>query len=126
MADLLGLPFVYIRSTPKGHGLENLIEGDLKPNQKVVVIEDLVSTGNSSLKAVEAIRKDGAEVIGMVSIFTYGFPIATKNMKEANVKLTSLSNYDAILEEAVRTLYIDESELETLQDWRENPDTWGR
>ena len=126
VADLLGLPFVYIRSTPKGHGLENLIEGDLKPNQKVVVIEDLVSTGNSSLKAVEAIRKDGAEVIGMVSIFTYGFPIATKNMKEANVKLTSLSNYDAILEEAVRTLYIDESELETLQDWRENPDTWGR
>ena len=126
VADLLGLPFVYIRSTPKGHGLENLIEGDLKPNQKVVVIEDLVSTGNSSLKAVEAIRKDGAEVIGMVSIFTYGFPIAAKNMKEANVKLTSLSNYDAILEEAVRTLYIDESELETLQDWRENPDTWGR
>ena len=126
VADLLGLPFVYIRSTPKGHGLENLIEGDLKPNQKVVVIQDLVSTGNSSLKAVEAIRKDGAEVIGMVSIFTYGFPIATKNMKEANVKLTSLSNYDAILEEAVRTLYIDESELETLQDWRENPDTWGR
>ena len=126
VADLLGLPFVYIRSTPKGHGLENLIEGDLKHNQKVVVIEDLVSTGNSSLKAVEAIRKDGAEVIGMVSIFTYGFPIATKNMKEANVKLTSLSNYDAILEEAVRTLYIDESELETLQDWRENPDTWGR
>ncbi len=126
VADLLGLPFVYIRSTPKGHGLENLIEGDLRPNQKVVVIEDLVSTGNSSLKAVEAIRKDGAEVIGMVSIFTYGFPIATKNMKEANVKLTSLSNYDAILEEAVRTLYIDESELETLQDWRENPDTWGR
>ncbi len=126
VADLLGLPFVYIRSTPKEHGLENLIEGDLRPNQKVVVIEDLVSTGNSSLKAVEAIRKDGAEVIGMVSIFTYGFPIATKNMKEANVKLTSLSNYDAILEEAVRTLYIDESELETLQDWRENPDTWGR
>ena len=126
VADLLGLPFVYIRSTPKGHGLENLMEGDLRPNQKVVVIEDLVSTGNSSLKAVEAIRKDGAEVIGMVSIFTYGFPIATKNMKEANVKLTSLSNYDAILEEAVRTLYIDESELETLQDWRENPDTWGR
>ncbi|HHW81871.1 MAG TPA: orotate phosphoribosyltransferase [Bacteroidales bacterium] len=126
VADLLGLPFVYIRSAPKGHGLENLIEGDLRPNQKVVVIEDLVSTGNSSLKAVEAIRKDGAEVIGMVSIFTYGFPIATKNMKEANVKLTSLSNYDAILEEAVRTLYIDESELETLQDWRENPDTWGR
>ncbi len=126
VADLLGLPFVYVRATPKGHGLENLIEGDLKPNQKVIVIEDLVSTGISSLKAVEAIRKDGANVIGMVSIFTYDFPIATKNMQEANVELTSLSNYDAILEEAVRTEYIDESELQTLQDWRENPDTWGK
>ena len=126
VADLLGLPFVYVRATPKGHGLENLIEGDLKPNQKVIVIEDLVSTGVSSLKAVEAIRKDGANVIGMVSIFTYDFPIATKNMKEANVELTSLSNYSAILEEAVRREYIDESELQTLQDWRENPDTWGK
>ena len=126
VADLLGLPFVYIRSTPKGHGLENLIEGDLKPKQKVVVVEDLVSTGMSSLKAVEAIRKDGAEVIGMVSIFSYGFPISTKNMKEAKVTLTSLSNYDAILDEAIRTEYIDKSELQTLQDWREQPDTWGR
>ncbi|HKM45608.1 MAG TPA: orotate phosphoribosyltransferase [Dysgonamonadaceae bacterium] len=126
VADLLGLPFVYIRATPKGHGLENLIEGDLKPKHKVVVIEDLVSTGQSSLKAVEAIRKNGADVIGMLSIFTYGFPIATKNMSDAKVKLTSLSNYDAILEEALRTEYIDESELQTLQDWRKNPDTWGR
>ncbi len=126
VADLLGLPFVYIRATPKGHGLENLIEGDLKPKQKVVVIEDLVSTGQSSLKAVEAIRKNGADVIGMLSIFTYGFPIATKNMSDAKVKLTSLSNYDAILTEALRTDYIDESELQTLQDWRKNPDTWGR
>ena len=126
VADLLGLPFGYIRATPKGHGLENLIEGDLKPKQKVVVVEDLVSTGMSSLKAVQAIRKDGAEVIGMVSIFSYGFPIATKNMKEAKVQLTSLSNYDAILDEAVRTEYIDKSELQTLQDWREQPDTWGR
>ncbi len=126
VADLLGLPFVYVRSTPKGHGLENLIEGDLKPNQKVVVVEDLVSTGLSSLKAVEAIRKDGAEVLGMVSIFTYGFPVATKNMQEANVQLTSLSNYEAILDEAVRTEYIDESDLQTLQDWREQPDTWGK
>ncbi len=126
VADLLGLPFVYIRSTPKHHGLENLIEGDLKPKQKVVVVEDLVSTGLSSLKAVEAIRKDGAEVLGMVSIFTYGFPIATKNMNDANVELTSLSNYDAILDEALLTEYIDESELQTLQDWRKSPDTWGK
>ena len=126
VADLLGLPFVYVRATPKGHGLENMIEGDLKPKQKVIVVEDLVSTGMSSLKAVEAIRKDGAEVIGMVSIFSYGFPIATQNLKDANVELTSLSNYDAILDEALHTEYIDESELETLQEWRENPDTWGR
>lgn len=126
VADMLGLPFVYIRATPKDHGLENLIEGDLKPKQKVVVVEDLVSTGLSSLKAVEAIRKDGAEVLGMVSIFTYGFPIATKNMKEASVELTSLSNYDAILDEALLTEYIDESELQTLHDWRKNPDTWGK
>lgn len=126
VADLLGLPFVYVRATPKDHGLENLIEGDLKPKQKVVVVEDLVSTGLSSLKAVEAIRKDGAEVIGMVSIFTYDFPVATKNMKDANVELTSLSNYDAILDEALRTEYIDESELQTLQSWREKPETWGR
>src|SRR5690554_2298359 len=117
VADLLGLPFVYIRATPKGHGLENLIEGDLKPKQKVVVVEDLVSTGQSSLKAVQAIRKNGAEVIGMVSIFSYGFPIATKNMSDAKVELTSLSNYDAVLEEALRTDYIDKSELKTLQDW---------
>lgn len=126
VADLLGLPFVYVRATAKDHGLENLIEGDLKPKQKVIVVEDLVSTGMSSLKAVEAIRKDGAEVIGMVSIFSYGFPIATQSMKDANVELTSLSNYDAILDEALRTEYIDESELETLQEWRENPETWGR
>ena len=126
VADLLGLPFVYVRATPRDHGLENLIEGDLKPKQKVVVVEDLVSTGLSSLKAVEAIRKDGAEVIGMVSIFTYDFPVATKNMKDANVELTSLSNYDAILDEALRTEYIDESELQTLQNWREKPETWGR
>lgn len=126
VADLLGLPFVYIRATPKGHGLENLIEGDLKPKQKVIVVEDLVSTGQSSLKAVQAIRKDGAEVIGMVSIFSYGFPVATKNMSDAKVELTSLSNYDAILDEALRTDYIDESELQTLQDWRKSPDTWGR
>ena len=124
VADLLGLPFVYVRATPKGHGLENLIEGDLRPKQKVIVIEDLVSTGMSSLKAVEAIRKDGAEVLGMLSIFTYDFPVATKNMKEAGVELISLSNYDAILDEALRTEYIDESDLETLQDWRKNPDTW--
>lgn len=125
VADALGLPFVYVRSAPKDHGLENLIEGDLKPKQKVVVIEDLVSTGQSSLKAVEAIRRDGSDVVGMVAIFSYGFPMAEEAMKEARVELTTLSNYDAILDEALRIDYIDESELKTLQDWRKSPDTWG-
>ncbi|HOO94948.1 MAG TPA: orotate phosphoribosyltransferase [Proteiniphilum sp.] len=126
VADLLGLPFVYIRATPKDHGLENLIEGDLKPKQKVVVIEDLVSTGGSSLKAVEAIRRDGSDVLGMVAVFTYGFPLALESMHDARVELTTLCNYDAILDEAVATDYIDESELKTLQDWRRNPDQWGQ
>lgn len=125
VADVLGLPFVYIRSAPKDHGLENLIEGDLKPRQKVVVVEDLVSTGQSSLKAVEAIRQSGSDVLGMVAIFTYGFPVAEANMKEARVELTTLTNYDAILDKALQIDYIAESEVKTLQDWRQNPETWG-
>lgn len=124
VADLLNLPFVYIRSAAKGHGLENLIEGDLKPNQKVVVIEDLVSTGGSSLKAVEAIRKSGSEVLSMMAIFTYGFPVAEENMKQADVNLITLCNYEAILQEALDTNYIKESELVTLQEWRKDPEVW--
>lgn len=124
VADALGLPFVYIRSTPKDHGLENLIEGELKPNSKVVVVEDLISTGSSSLKAVEAVRRDGSEVIGMVANFTYGFPVATDNFKKANVELLTLTNYDAVLEQALKINYIAESDLETLQDWRKAPDKW--
>jgi orotate phosphoribosyltransferase len=126
VADLLGLPFVYIRSTPKDHGLENLIEGDLKPKQKVIVIEDLVSTGGSSLKAVEAIRRDGSDVLGMLAVFTYGLPQAVKNLHESRVELTTLCDYDAILDEALMTDYIDESELKTLQDWRRDPEGWGQ
>lgn len=124
VADLLGLPFVYIRSTPKDHGLENLIEGDLKPGSKVVVVEDLISTGGSSLKAVEAVRNDGCHVIGMVAIFTYGFPVAEKKFKDAKVNLVTLSNYDAVLEEALKTDYIDESEIKMLQEWRKDPAKW--
>ena len=125
VADALGLPFVYVRSAPKDHGLENLIEGDLKPRQKVVVIEDLVSTGHSSLKAVEAIRQSGSDVLGMVAVFTYGFPAAEANMKEARVDLIALTNYNAILDEALKIDYIAESDVKTLQDWRKNPETWG-
>ena len=124
VADLLGLPFVYIRATPKDHGLENLIEGELKPGSKVVIIEDLVSTGGSSLKAVNAVRNFGCEVIGMVAIFTHGFPVAEKNFKDAKVTLTTLSNYDAVIDESVRTNYIDESDIETLQEWRKDPANW--
>lgn len=124
VADLLGLPFVYIRATPKDHGLENLIEGELKPGSKVVVLEDLVSTGGSSLKAVQAVRNFGCEVIGMLAVFTHGFPIAGKHFKDAEVKLITLSNYDAVIEEAVRTGYISRSDVETLQEWRKDPTNW--
>ena len=124
IADELGLPFIYVRSSPKDHGLENLIEGDLKPKQKVVVIEDLISTGGSSLKAVEAIRKDGSEVLGMVAIFTYGFQTAEEKIKNAKVKLTVLSNYDAVLNEALSTNYISDNDLDTLREWRKNPSVW--
>ncbi|HET9570544.1 MAG TPA: orotate phosphoribosyltransferase [Bacteroidales bacterium] len=124
VAEELGLPFVYVRSSPKDHGLENLIEGDLKPRMKVVVIEDLISTGSSSLKAVEAIRADGSEVIGMLAIFTYGFPEAEEAFRKAKVELTTLSNYDAVLETALATNFIHESELHTLQEWRLSPSNW--
>jgi len=124
VAEEMGLPFVYVRSSPKDHGLENLIEGDLKPGMKVVVIEDLISTGGSSLKAVEAIRNDGSDVIGMMAIFSYGFPVAEEAFKKAKVELTTLSNYEAVLEIALATNYIHESELTALQEWRKAPATW--
>ena len=124
VAEELNLPFVYVRSSPKDHGLENLIEGDLKPGAKVVVIEDLISTGGSSLKAVEAIRNAGCDVIGMVAIFTYGFSSSEAQFKEAKVKLITLCNYDAILDESLKTDYIDESEIKALQEWRKDPGQW--
>jgi orotate phosphoribosyltransferase len=124
VADELGLPFVYVRPTPKDHGLENMIEGDLRPRQKVVVIEDLISTGGSSLKAVEAIRNDGSEVLGMLAIFSYGFPVAEEKFKKAKVKLTTLCGYDSVLAEALATNYIAAEDIETLQEWRQSPSTW--
>ena len=124
VADVLNVPFAYIRSTPKDHGLENLIEGDLKAGQKVIIVEDLVSTGKSSLKAVEAVRAAGCEVIGMVALFSYGFPVAEENFEKAGVRLVTLSNYNAILEAALQTQYISEEDLETLHNWRENPSEW--
>ena len=124
VADALGLPYVYVRSSPKDHGLENLIEGNLTPGQRVVVIEDLISTGGSSLKAVEAIREAGCEVVGMAAIFTYGFPLAIKRFKDAGVELLTLSNYNAMLEAALDTQYIREEDLDTLKEWRKDPANW--
>ncbi|MDR1813534.1 MAG: orotate phosphoribosyltransferase [Tannerella sp.] len=124
VADLLGLPFVYIRSAPKDHGLENLIEGELKTSSKVVIIEDLVSTGGSSLKAVKAVRDFGCEVVGMVAIFTHGFPIVEQSFKEAKVPLVTLSNYNAVIDEALRIKYITQEDIAVLQEWRKDPANW--
>lgn len=124
VADELNLPFSYIRSAPKDHGMENLIEGDLKPSSKVVIVEDLISTGGSSLRAVEAVRKHGAEILGMVAIYTHGFPEAEQNFADANVRLVTLSNYNAVLTEALRTGYITEEEEAILVEWRKSPSTW--
>jgi orotate phosphoribosyltransferase len=124
VADVLGLPFYYVRSEPKSHGLENLIEGDPKPGQRVVVIEDLVSTGGSSLKAVEALRRFGCEVSGMLAVFTYGFQTAMENFNKAGCSLTTLSNYNALLELALELKYIREDTLDVLQQWRKNPGSW--
>lgn len=124
VADTLGLPYVYVRATPKNHGLENLIEGNLKPGQKVVVIEDLISTGGSSLKAVEAIRAAGCEVVGMAAIFTYEFPLAVENFRQAGVTLRTLSNYSSMLEAALATNYIKAEDVETLKEWRKDPANW--
>lgn len=125
VADLLGLPFVYVRSSPKDHGLENLVEGELKPNSKVVVIEDLISTGGSSLKAAEAIRNFGCEVLGMVAVYTHGFPMAEQNFEKAGVKLVTLTDYDQVIEEALWTGYISAENVELLREWRKSPETWG-
>lgn len=124
VADMLGVPYIYVRSTPKDHGLENLIEGHLNPGQKVMVIEDLISTGQSSLKAAEAIRMAGAEVIGMVAMFTYGFPVAEQRFADAGIKLMTLSNYEALLKVALKTGFIAQEDVATLQEWRKDPQHW--
>ena len=124
VADTLNLPFVYVRSKPKDHGLENLIEGELKPGTKVVVVEDLISTGGSSLKAVEAIRNYGCEVVGMVASYTYGFDVAEKSFKDAGVELVTLTNYEAVVAQALSTGYIKEEEVELLNQWRKSPSEW--
>lgn len=124
VAEKLGLPFIYVRSKPKGHGLENLIEGELNPGQQVVVIEDLVSTGESSLKAAEAINNFGGKVIGMLSIFTYDFDVAKEKFNQAQIELTSLSQYHVLIQMALRLKKITEDQVQTLMEWREDPANW--
>jgi orotate phosphoribosyltransferase len=124
LANDLDLPFVYVRSKPKGHGMENMIEGKVVPGQKVVVVEDLISTGGSSLKATQDLKDAGFEILGMVAIFSYGFDIAAKNFAEASVKLVCLSQYEAMLTRAVYGKYIQDDTLKSLAAWRSDPANW--
>ena len=124
-ADRLGNPFVYVRPKPKDHGTGSQIEGNLPEGAKVVVIEDLISTGMSSLAAVDALRKAGAEVLGMVAIFTYGFDLAADRFKEAGVRLSTLSNYGSLIDEATSAGVVKASDAEVLRSWRLNPANWG-
>ena len=124
VAEELGIPFAYVRSSAKGHGLGNLIEGKVESGQRVVVIEDLISTGGSGLKAVEALREVGAIVLGMAAIFTYNFHLSFNNFKEANCELVTLSDYDALVQQAVESKYISEAEVSLIKSWRLAPSDW--
>jgi orotate phosphoribosyltransferase len=124
VAEAMGLPFVYVRPEPKKHGRQNQVEGFLQKGQNVVVVEDLISTGGSSLLAVEALRNEGANIKGMASIFTYGFPVSKERFEAANLDVYTLSNYENLLEKAVDKQYVSENELETLSAWNANPAEW--
>lgn len=124
VADQLGLPFCYVRSKAKDHGMQNLIEGQLPEGARVVVVEDLISTGGSSLKAVEALRQAGFEVVGMVASYTYGFPVAEEAFRQANVQLLTLTDYEAVVEQALETGYIKQDDVAVLAEWRSNPSEW--
>ncbi len=126
VADELGLPYAYVRPKPKDHGMGNQVEGEIRKGAKVVVVEDLISTGGSSLKAVAALREYGCEVIGMVASFTYGFPVAEEAFKEAGVQLVTLSDYAAVIEQAAATGYIKPEEIDVLKEWRKNPSEWSK
>lgn len=124
VADYMGLPFIYVRPEPKSHGRQNQIEGFLEPNQTVVVIEDLISTGKSSLNAVDALEAAGASIKGMLAIFTYGFEVATANFDKKELELHTLSDYEHLIEQASETGYIKEEQMNTLLEWRKNPSQW--
>lgn len=124
LADAMGLPFLYVRSKAKGHGMTNMIEGKVTTGQRVLVVEDLVSTGGSSLKAVQDLRNAGFDVVGMVAIFTYGFEVARENFAKAGVKLVCLSDYNALLRKAIEENYVSDADLESLGTWRKDPGSW--
>ena len=126
VADALNLPMCYVRSKAKDHGMGNLIEGTLPEGAKVVVVEDLISTGGSSLKAVEALRAAGFEILGMVASYTYGFPVAAEAFKAADVELTTLTNYEAVVQAALASGYIEAKHIPMLAEWRANPSEWGK
>ena len=126
VAQELGLPFIYVRAKPKEHGTGNLIEGDVVTGKRVVVIEDLISTGKSSLQAVEALRAAGYDIAGLAAIFSYGFDVAAENFKQANCPFVTLSNYNALIKYAGDNQHIADSDVEILKEWRESPSTWGR
>jgi len=126
VADVLELPFAYVRPEPKKHGMGNQIEGRLEKGQSVIIVEDLISTGGSSLKVVDALRNAGIEVAGMVAIFTYGFKVAENNFEEKDVKLSVLSHYDALISTAVEHKYVTPEQVESLSEWRVQPDQWGK
>jgi orotate phosphoribosyltransferase len=126
VADAMDLPFIYVRPKPKEHGLGNMIEGEVPTGKKVLVVEDLISTGKSSLNAVEALRKADVKVLGMVAIFTYGFQIAEQNFKGANVNLDTLCNYNELIKIALDSNYVKDSDVETLQQWRLDPANWNK
>ena len=124
VADELALPYAYVRPKPKDHGMKNQIEGELPAGAKVIVVEDLISTGGSSLKAVAALREAGFEVVGMVASYTYGFPVAEEAFREAAVKLVTLTDYEHVVEKALETGYIKETDVPMLHEWREDPANW--
>ena len=124
VADELALPYAYVRPKPKDHGMKNQIEGELPAGAKVIVVEDLISTGGSSLKAVAALREAGFEVVGMVASYTYGFPVAEEAFREAGVKLVTLTDYEHVVEKALETGYIKETDVPMLHEWREDPANW--
>jgi orotate phosphoribosyltransferase len=125
IAQELGVPFIYVRSSAKEHGMGNQVEGYFEKGQKVVVIEDLISTGGSSIKAIDALKDAGLEVKGLIAIFTYGFSAAEKAFKKENCPFLTLTSYDVLIKQALTNEYIQESDLNSLKDWKKSPETWG-